>query len=128
MTEIKKTTKIVMVWYLVAGSIFTFMYLVLTEMQLSIWIYDDPLTFWTMGTTMLILTVATILAFFREWEEIELYWIIMALWMLGHIIIDICINTILPVTEVAFQNNVLNIFLLSLNVVLAIYCYITQKK
>ena len=113
MTEIKKFTKIVLIWYLIAGSIFVIMYLVLTEMQLSMWIYDDPLPFWSMGTTMLVLTVATILAFFRDWEQIELYWIIMTLWMVGHIFINIFIITLLPVTETAMLNNVVNLILLS---------------
>ena len=117
-----------MIWYLIIGSIFVIMYLVLTEMPLSMWIYNDPVPFWSMGTTMLVLVIATILAFFREWEQIELYWIIMTLWMIGHIIINICIVTILPVTDTALLNEIMNIVVLSLNTVLAIYCYIIQKK
>ena len=128
MTEIKKLTKIVLIWYMICGTLFVIMYLGLTEMQLSMWIYDDPLPFWTMGISMLVLTIATIIAFFREWEEIELYLIIMILWMVGHIIMNILIITVLPVTQTALLNNVMNISILSLNVALGIYCYITQKR
>lgn len=128
MTEIKKITKIVLIWYMICGFLFVIMYLGLTEMQLSMWIYDDPVTFWSMGITMLVLTIATIIAFFREWEEIDLYWIIMTLWMIGYIIMNILIITVLPVTQTALLNNVMNISILSLNVALGIYCYITQKR
>jgi hypothetical protein len=128
MTEIKKITKIVLIWYMICGFLFVIMYLGLTEMQLSMWIYDDPVTFWSMGITMLVLTIATSIAFFREWEDIDLYWIIMTLWMIGYIIMNILIITVLPVTQTALLNNVMNISILSLNVALGIYCYIIQKR
>ena len=128
MTELKKITKIVLIWYVICGSLFTIMYLVLTEMQLSMWIYDDPVTFWSMGITMLVLTIATVMAFFREWEQIELYWIIMNFWMVGYIIMNILIITTLPLTPTALVNEVMNIFFLSLNVALGIIGYIIQRR
>ena len=99
MTELKKITKIVLIWYMICGSLFAFMYLGLIEMQLSMWIYDDPVTFVSMGITMLVLDIATVIAFFREWEQIDLYWIIMTLWMVGYFIMNILIITFLPLTE-----------------------------
>ena len=77
---------------------------------------------------MLVLTIATFLAYFKkEWEQIKLYFEIMLMWMIGIIIMNIAINTLLPVTETAMLINIFNIALITLNLVLGIYCYIKQR-
>ena len=72
MTEIKKITKIALIWYGVAGILFAFVYLVLTDLYIAIiqWPYNDPVMFWSLGGTLLILGIGYLMAFFRkEWEE-----------------------------------------------------------
>ena len=73
MTEIKKITKIALLWYTIAGLLFAFFYLVLTDLYVALiqWPYNDPVAFWSLGGTMLVLAIGYLMCFFRkEWDRV----------------------------------------------------------
>ena len=132
MTEIKKITKITLLWYGVAGSLFAFSYLVLTDFfawGLMQWPYNDPVSFWGMGISLLVLSIASFMAYFKkEWEEIKLFFVIMLMWVFCMIIMDIIVVTLLGIPETPMMFMILNIVLLTFNFVLGIYCWMKQRS
>ena len=131
MTEIKKVTKIVLIYYGVAGLLFAFLYLVLTDFfafQLMQWPTDDPVVFWSLGMTMLVIAIASILAVFkREWELIKLYFEFMLMWIIGAILMDIAILVVITLPEATLSMMIFNIVLLSFNLVIGLFSYIKQR-
>ena len=132
MTEIKKITKIALLWYGVAGLLFAFFYLVLTDFfawGLMQWPYDDPVAFWGMGVSLLVLSIASFMAYFKkEWEEITLFFLIMMMWVFCMIIMDIIIVSLLGLPETPMMFMILNIVLLTFNLVLGIYSWMKQRS
>ena len=132
MTEIKKVTKVVMIYYGVAGLLFAFLYLALTDFfafQLMQWPTGDPVPFWSLGMTMLVLAIASFLAVFkREWELIKLYFEIMLMWIIGAILMDIAILVVMTLPEAALMQMIFNIILLSFNLVIGLFSYIKQRR
>jgi hypothetical protein len=131
MTEIKKITKIVMIYYGVAGLLFAFLYLVLTDFfafQVMQWPTGDPVPFWSLGMTMLVLAIASFLAVFKsEWEHIKLYFEIMLMWIIGTILMNIAILTVIALPDAALLQIVFDIILLSFNLVVGLFSYIKQR-
>jgi hypothetical protein len=132
MTEIKKITKIVMIYYGVMGLLFSFLYLVLTDFfafQLMQWPTGDPVPFWSLGMTMLVLAIASFLAYFKtEWDKIKLYFEIMLMWIIGTILMNIAILVIITLPETAMFQIIFNIILLTFNLVIGIFSYIKQRS
>ena len=132
MTEIKKITKIVMIYYGVAGLLFSFLYLALTDFfafRLMQWPTGDPVPFWSLGMTMLVLAIASFLAYFKtEWEKIKLYFEIMLMWVIGAILMDIAILVVISLPEAALFQMIFNIILLTFNLVIGLFSYIKQRS
>jgi hypothetical protein len=129
MTEIKKLTKIVILYYGIAGVLFAFIYLVFTNFQLSTWPYDDPVSFWSLGNSLLVLGIASFFAYFKsEWEQIKLYFEIMLMWDFGSILMDIAIVVVITLPEVWVFQMILNFVLLIFNLVIGLYCYFKQRS
>ena len=128
MTEIKKFTKIVLIYYGIAGALFSFLYLVFTDLQLLNWPWPDPVPFWSLGFSMLVLTIASFLAFFKsEWEQIKLYLEIMIMWVIGAILMDIAIVVVVPLNEAFMSQMVFNFIILSFNLIVGLLAYIKQR-
>ena len=128
MTEIKKFTKIVILYYGIAGLLFAFLYLVLTDMQLMIWAYNDPVTFWSLGGTMLVLAIASFLAFFKkEWEQIKLYFEIMLMWIIGALLMNVAIVTLITLPESWIFSQILDFVVLSFNLIVGLIAYVKQR-
>ena len=132
MTEIKKITKIALLWYCVAGLLFAFFFLALTDFYawgLMQWPYNDPFAFWSLGGTMLVLSLASLMAYFKkEWEEIKLFLELMLMWVTMMIIIDIIALALLGLPATPMMYMIVNIILLTFNLVLGIYCWMKQRS
>jgi len=130
-TEIKKITKIALLWYCVAGLLFAFFFLVLTDFYawgLMQWPYNDYVAFWSLGGTMLVLSIASFMAYFKkEWEEIKLFFELMLMWVTMMIIMDIFTLALLGLPATPLMYMIVNIILLTFNLVLGIYCWIKQR-
>ena len=131
MTEIKKITKIALLWYGVAGILFAFFYLVLTDLYLTMiqWPYNDPVAFWSLGGTLLTIGIASFMASFKkEWEEIKLFFLFSMMWILYFIIMDIVSIALLSLPDMALMSQITNIILLTFNLVLGIFCIMKQRS
>ena len=131
MTEIKKITKIALIWYGIAGILFAFIYLVLPDLYVTMiqYPYNDPIMFWSLGGTMLVLGVASLIASFKkEWEEIKLFFLFSMMWILYFIIMNIFTIVLLVLPDMTLMNQVMNIVLLTFNLVLGIFCWMKQRS
>ena len=132
MTEIKKITKITLIWYGVAGLLFAFMYLVISDFYFYTivqWPYYDPVGFWISGGIMLVLGITAIIAIFKkEWEEIKLFFLFSMMWLAYMIIMDIVAVAILSIPETPLMTMITNIILLTFNLVLGIICWMKQRS
>jgi len=131
MTEIKKITKIALLWYGVAGILFAFFYLVLTDLYVTMiqWPYNDPVSFWSLGGTLLTIGIASLMASFKkEWEEIKLFFLFSMMWILYFIIMDIVSIALLGLPDMALMSQITNIILLTFNLVLGIFCIMKQRS
>ena len=132
MTEIKKITKIALIWYGVAGLLFAFMYLVISDFYFYTivqWPYNDPVSFWITGGIMLVLGITSIMAIFKkEWEEIRLFFLFSMMWLAYMIIMNIVAVAILSFPETPLMTMVTNIILLTFNLVLGIICWMKQRS
>lgn len=131
MTEIKKITKITLIWYGVAGILFAIIYLILTDFYIVMieWPYYDPVMFWSLGGTMLVLGIASFMAAFKkEWEEIKLFFLFTIMWLIYFIIMNIFTIALLGLPDMALMNQVMNVVLLTFNIVLAIISWIKQRS
>ena len=132
MTEIKKITKITLLWFGIAGLLFAFMYLVITDFYaytIMQWPYNDPVSFWSLGGSMLVLGITSLMAIFKkEWEEIKLFFLFSMMWLAYMIIMNIVAIVILSFPETPLMTMVTNIILLTFNLVLASICWIKQRS
>ena len=132
MTEIKKITKIALIWYGVAGLLFAFMYLVISDFYFYTivqWPYNDPVSFWITGGIMLVLGITSIMAIFKkEWEEIRLFFLFSMMWLAYMIIMNIVAVAILSFPETPLMTMVTNIIILTFNLVLGIICWMKQRS
>jgi hypothetical protein len=132
MTEIKKITKITLLWYGVAGLLFALSYLVLTDFfawQLMQWPYNDPVSFWSLGISLLVLSIASLMAAFKkEWKEIRLFFVVMIMWITAALIMDIFIVTLLNLLATPMMFMVVNIVLLAFNLVMGILSWMKQRS
>ena len=131
MTEIKKITKIALLWYGVAGILFSLIYLVLTDLYVAMiqWPYNDPVMFWSLGGTLLVIGIASLMAFFKkEWEEVKLFFLFSMMWLLYVIIMNSISIALLGLPEMALMSMVSNIVLLTFNLVLGIICWMKQRS
>ena len=132
MTEIKKITKITLLWYGVAGLLFAFMYLVISDFYFYTivqWPYNDPVGFWISGGVMLVLGITALMAIFKkEWEEIKLFFLFSMMWLAYMIIMDIVAIAILSFPETTLMTMITNIILLTFNLVLGIICWVKQRS
>ena len=132
MTEIKKITKITLLWFGIAGLLFAFMYLVITDFYaytIMQWPYNDPVSFWSLGGSMLVLGITALMAIFKkEWEEIKLFFLFSMMWLAYMIIMDIIAVAILSLPETPLMSMITNIILLTFNLALATICWIKQRS
>lgn len=132
MTDIKKITKITLLWYGVAGLLFAFMYLVISDFYFYTivqWPYNDPVGFWISGGVLLVLGITALMAIFKkEWEEIKLFFLFSMMWLAYMIIIDIIAVAILNFPETPLMTMITNIILLTFNLVLGTICWIKQRS
>ena len=131
MTEIKKITKIALLWYGVASVLFSFFYLVLTDLYVAMiqWPYNDPVMFWSLGGTLLTMGIASLMAAIKkEWEEVKHFFLFSMIWLLYFIIMNIVTIAVLSLPEMALMNQVMNIVLLTFNLVLGIFCWMKQRS
>lgn len=131
MTEIKKITKIALLWYTIAGFFFAFMFIVLMDftMNLMQWPYDDPIDFWFQGGTMLVIAITTLLALFmKEWEKLKLFFFFVILWDIMVLIMDIVVAVVLNFPETPFLFIITFIILLTFNLVIGLVSWMTQRS
>ncbi|MFX0001788.1 MAG: hypothetical protein ACFE88_16880 [Candidatus Hermodarchaeota archaeon] len=131
MTEIKKITKVALLWYTIAGFLFAFMFIVLTDFTMNFmqWPYNDPINFWFQGGTMLVMAITTLLALFiKEWERIKLFFFLIIIWDIMVLIMDIVAVTILNFPETPFLFMITFIIILTFNLVIGLVSWITQRS
>jgi len=131
MTEIQKLTKICLFLDVLAGFIFAFLYLVIPDIyvyDLTQWPFNDPMYFRLFGGTMLVLGIASLMAYFKkEWEEIKLFFELGLMWQLMVLILNIFELAMLPLPAMSLTNTIVNTFLVAFYLVLGIYCWMKQK-
>ena len=131
MTEIKKITKVALIWYTVAGFLFAFMFIVLTDFTMNFmqWPYNDPINFWFQGGTMLVFAIMTLLALFiKEWERIKLSFFLIIIWDIMVLIMDIVALAVLNFPETPFLMMTTFIILLTFNLVIGLASWMTQRS
>lgn len=132
MTEIKKITKITLIWYGVAGILFALLYIVLTDFYIfgiMQWPHDDLVSLWLSGSTMLFMGIASLLAVFKkDWNEIKLFFLFAIMWLIGPIIINIVAITVLSFPETPRMSMMMNIVILLFNLVLGVISWIKQRS
>ncbi|MFW9830038.1 MAG: hypothetical protein ACFFEY_20895 [Candidatus Thorarchaeota archaeon] len=131
MTEIKKITKIALIYYTIAGFLFAFMFIVLTDFTMNFmqWPYNDPINFWFQGGTMLVMAITTLLALFiKEWERIKLFFFLIIIWDLMVLIMDIVAVAILNFPQTPFLTMITFIIILTFNLVIGLVSWMTQRK
>jgi len=131
MTEIKKITKIALIWYTFAGFLFSFMFIVLTDFTMNFmqWPYNDPINFWFQGGTMLVMAITTLLALFiKEWERIKLFFFLIIIWDIMVLIMDIVALAILNFPETPFMTMITFILLLTFNLVIGLVSWMVQRS
>ena len=132
MTEIQKLTKISLLLDVLAGFIFAFLYLVIPDIyiyDLTQWPFNDPIYFRLFGGTLLVLGLASLIAYFKkEWEEIKLLYELALMWLLMVIIINIFELVMLPLPVMSLTNTVVNTILVTIYLILGIYCWIKQRR
>ncbi len=132
MTEIQKLTKISLLLDVLAGFIFAFLYLVIPDIyiyDLTQWPFNDPIYFRLFGGTLLVLGLASLIAYFKkEWEEIKLLYELALMWLLMVIIINIFELVMLPLPVMSLTNTVVNTILVIIYLILGIYCWMKQRS
>ena len=132
MTEIQKLTKISLLLDVLAGFIFAFLYLVIPDIyiyDLTQWPFNDPIYFRLFGGTLLVLGLASLIAYFKkEWEEIKLLYELALMWLLMVIIINIFELVMLPLPVMSLTNTVVNTILVTIYLILGIYCWMKQRS
>ncbi|MFX1489041.1 MAG: hypothetical protein ACFFBI_07830 [Promethearchaeota archaeon] len=134
MTEIKKITKIALIWYTIAGFLFAFMFIVFTGFTMNFmqWPYNDPIDFWFQGGTMLVMSITTLLALFiKEWERIKLFFFVSILWLIMVLILDIVAVAVLPefiFPEPPFFTMLTFIIILTFNLVIGLVSWMAQRR
>ncbi len=132
MTEIQKLTKISLLLDVLAGFIFAFLYLVIPDIyiyDLTQWPFNDPIYFRLFGGTLLVLGLASLIAYFKkEWEEIKLLYELALMWLLMVIIINIFELVMLPLPVMSLTNTVVNTILVTIYLILGIYCWVKQRS
>ena len=131
MTEIQKVTKISLLLDVLAGFIFAFLYLVIPDIyiyDLTQWPFNDPIYFRLFGGTLLVLGLASLMAYFKkEWEEIKLLYELSVMWLLMVTIINIFELALLPLPAMALTNTLVNTILVAVYLILGIYCWMKQR-
>ncbi len=131
MTEIQKLTKISLLLYALAGFIFAFLYLVIPDIfiyDLTQWPFNDPIYFRLFGGTLLILGLASLLAYFKkEWEEIKLFFELALMWLLMVTIINFFELTMISLPVIALTSTIVDTILVAILLILGIYCYMKQR-
>jgi hypothetical protein len=131
MTEIQKLTKISLLLYALAGFIFAFLYLVIPDIfiyGLTQWPFNDPIYFRLFGGTLLVLGLASLLAYFKkEWEEIKLFFELAMMWLLMVTIINFFELTMISLPVIALTNTIVDTILVAILLILGIYCYMKQR-
>ena len=132
MTEIQKLTKISLLLDVLAGFLFAFLYLVIPDIfiyGLTQWPFNDPIYFRLFGGTLLVLGLASLMAYFKkEWEEIKLLYELALMWLVMVIIINIFELALLTLPAMSLMNTVVNTILLVIYLILGIYCWMKQKS
>lgn len=131
MSEIKKITKITLIWYTIAGFLFAFMFIVLTDFTINFmqWPYNDPFSFWFQGGTMLVLAITTLLALFiEEWERIKLFFFLVIIWDIMYLTLDIVAVATLNLPETTFLMMITFIILLTFNLVIGLASWMIQRS
>jgi len=131
MTEIQKLTKISLLLYALAGFIFAFLYLVIPDIfiyDLTQWPFNDPIYFRLFGGTLLVLGLASLLAYFKkEWEEIKLFFELALMWLLMVTIINFFELTMISLPVIALTNTIVDTILVAILLILGISCYMKQR-
>ncbi|HUW90935.1 MAG TPA: hypothetical protein VMV43_10540 [Candidatus Nanopelagicaceae bacterium] len=131
MTEIQKLTKISLLLYALAGFIFAFLYLVIPDIfiyDLTQWPFNDPIYFRLFGGTLLVLGLASLLAYFKkEWEQIKLFFELALMWLLMVTIINFFELTMLSLPVIALANTIVDTILVAIYLILGIYCCMKQR-
>ena len=131
MTEIQKLTKICLLLDVLAGFIFAFLYLVIPDIYiygLTQWPFNDPMYFRLFGGTMLVLGIASLMAYFKkEWEEIKLFFELGLMWQIMVLILNIFELAMLPLPAMSITNTIAVTILVVIYLVLGIYCWMKQK-
>ena len=131
MTEINKITKVALLWYTIAGFLFAFMFIVLTDFTMNFmqWPYNDPVNFWFQGGTMLVLAITTLLALFiKEWERIQLFFFLVIIWDIMVLIMDIVAVATLSLPQTPFLMMITFIILLTFNLAIGLASWMTQRS
>jgi len=131
MTEIQKLTKISLLLDVLAGFVFAFLYLVIPDIyiyDLTQWPFNDPIYFRLFGGTLLVLGLASLMAYFKkEWEEVKLFYELALMWLGMVIIINIFELVMLPLPVMSLTNTLVNTILVAIYLILGIYCWMKQR-
>jgi hypothetical protein len=131
MTEIKKITKITLIWYTFAGFLFAFMFIALTDFTMNFmqWPYNDPINFWFQGGTMLVLSITTLRTLFiKEWDKIEIIFFFIIIWVIMGLIMNIVALSVLSFPETPFLMMITFTIVHTFNLVMGLASWMSQRK
>jgi len=95
---------------------------------LTQWPFNDPIYFRLFGGTLLVLGLASLLAYFKkEWEEIKLFFELAMMWLLMVTIINFFELTMISLPVIALTNTIVDTILVAILLILGIYCYMKQR-
>jgi len=131
MSEIQKLTKISLLLDALAGFVFAFLYLVIPDIYiygLTQWPFNDPIYFRLFGGTLLVLGLASLMAYFKkEWEEVKLLYELALMWLLMTTIINIFELALVSLPAMALTNTIVVSILVAAYLILGIYCWMKQR-
>ena len=132
MSEIQKLTKISLLLDALAGFVFAFLYLVIPDIYiygLTQWPFNDPIYFRLFGGTLLVLGLASLMAYFKkEWEEVKLLYELALMWLLMTTIINIFELALVSLPAMALTNTIVVSILVAAYLILGIYCWMKQRS
>ena len=131
MTEIQNLTKISLILDVIACFVFAFLYLVISDIyiyDLVQWPFDDPIYFRLFGGTLLVLGLASLLAYFKkEWEEIKLFFELALMWLLMVLVFNIFELALLSMPAMSFTSVLVDTIIVIIFFSFGLYCWIKQR-
>jgi FtsH-binding integral membrane protein len=131
MSDLKLITKITLFWYGIAGLMFAFMYIGITDIYLNmvLWPYYDPFIMWIAGANLLALGIVSLFALFskKDWQEIKILVLLFIVWVIVMLITTIAGIVVLNL-QAGVPIQIMNAILLVVNLIVGLASWVMQEK